>query len=234
MSLDRSVSLDQPAIPVLLSDPRVRRIGVLECGEPLVDVRRFPRVVVDTRMSDPEGAWAFVRVGVLDRLLRAADALPAGIRLVLVEGYRPMSLQRTSFIEYLDELTDALPDLDGDAAWMQASAYVSPPEIAPHCAGAAVDVTLIDSTGAELDMGTRVNASPLESHGRCTTDAFGLTPEQRRNRALLRAVLEQAGFVNYPALWWHYSYGDCYWALATGRAAALYGRIESPWAASTA
>jgi D-alanyl-D-alanine dipeptidase len=33
--------------------------------------------------------------------------------------------------------------------------------------------------------------------------------------------------VNYPTEWWHWSYGDRYWALMTGAPAARY---DSRWA----
>jgi hypothetical protein len=36
------------------------------------------------------------------------------------------------------------------------------------------------------------------------------------------------GFVNYPTEWWHWSYGDRYWALATGAPAACYGPVNRP------
>ena len=104
-----------------------------------------------------------------------------------------------------------------------ASRYVSPPEIAPHCAGAAVDLTLCTADGVELDLGTPVNASPEESGGACYTGHPGLPAAARRNRDLLGAALAGAGFVNYPTEWWHWSYGDRYWALATGAPAARYG-----------
>jgi zinc D-Ala-D-Ala dipeptidase len=45
----------------------------------------------------------------------------------------------------------------------------------------------------------------------------------RRNRGLLAAAMDHAGFVNYPAEWWHWSYGDRYWAFQTSRETALYG-----------
>jgi zinc D-Ala-D-Ala dipeptidase len=32
--------------------------------------------------------------------------------------------------------------------------------------------------------------------------------------------------VNYPTEWWHWSYGDSYWALTTGAPAAIYGPID--------
>jgi zinc D-Ala-D-Ala dipeptidase len=40
---------------------------------------------------------------------------------------------------------------------------------------------------------------------------------------LLAQVLRCAGLVNYPTEWWHWTYGDRYWALMTGAAAAVYG-----------
>lgn len=213
---------------VLLSDPRIKAVGTLECGEPLVDVRRFRRVVVDERHAHPSGSWALVRVGVLDRLLRAADALPSGLRLVLVEGYRSVARQRDYFDRYVTSVQATSPALDEDAARMQAGAFVSPPDTAPHCSGAAVDVTLVDAAGDEMDMGTAVGASTLGSRD-CFTAAPHLPERAQRNRALLHAAMEQAGFVNYPTEWWHFSYGDRYWAFCTDRAAALYDTIASPW-----
>ncbi len=49
-------------------------------------------------------------------------------------------------------------------------------------------------------------------------------PEPARyNRDLLAAAMDAAGFINYPAEWWHWSYGDRYWAFQTSRDTALYG-----------
>jgi D-alanyl-D-alanine dipeptidase len=50
-----------------------------------------------------------------------------------------------------------------------------------------------------------------------------LAPETRANRRLLAEAVGAAGFVNYPHEWWHWSYGDRYWALATGSPFAIYG-----------
>lgn len=89
-----------------------------------------------------------------------------------------------------------------------------------------MDLTLADTDGQELDLGTRMNADPEESKGACYTDAVGITEEARANRELLGSVLTAAGLVNYPTEWWHWSFGDRYWALMTGAAAALYGPKE--------
>ncbi|MFD7493561.1 M15 family metallopeptidase [Streptomyces sp. NPDC059832] len=212
---------------VLMSDSKVAAIPVAECGERLVDVRRGGSLLVDARQQDPADAFAFLRDGVLDRLLKAQAMLPRGLRLLFVEGYRPPSLQRQYFEEYADQLRAGHPEWPDGQIHSAASRYVSPPDIAPHSAGAAVDLTLADSSGRELDLGTPMNADPEESEGACYTHALNISDEARANRKLLGSALTTAGLVNYPTEWWHWSFGDRYWALITGEAAALYGAKET-------
>lgn len=212
---------------ILMSDPRVAAIPIQECGEVLVDARAHG-LMVDDRKQDTAGAWAHVRQGVLTRLLHAQSLLPTGVVLLFVEGYRPPSLQRRHFEEYSGELARDHPEWQAGELREAASRFVSPPEIAPHSAGAAVDVTLIDHQGRELDMGTRVNASPEESDGACYTDSPGLSVRARTNRATLAGALSAAGLINYGTEWWHWSAGDRYWALQTQQPAALYGPVELP------
>ncbi|QDQ15807.1 M15 family metallopeptidase [Streptomyces spectabilis] len=220
---------------ILMSDPRVAAIPVAECGERLVDVRTDGSLYVDERQRDPgdgfahlrsADAFAHLRAGVLERLLKAQSLLPPEVRLLFVEGYRPLALQRAYFEEYADELRALHPDWSAARLHAAASRYVSPPEIAPHSAGAAVDLTLADADGRELDLGTRMNADPEESEGACYTDALDISARARAHRELLGSVLTAAGLVNYPTEWWHWSYGDRYWALLTGADAALYGPTE--------
>ncbi|MFH9355308.1 M15 family metallopeptidase [Kitasatospora sp. NPDC017646] len=211
---------------VLMSDPKVASIPVAECGERLVDVRRSGSLLIDTRKQDPADVFAYLREGVLERLLKAQALLPQGLRLLFVEGYRPPSLQRAYFEEYVSQLQAIHADWSTERIHSAASRYVSPPDIAPHSAGAAVDLTLADAEGRELDLGTRMNADPEESEGACYTHAANVSMEARANRKLLGSALTAAGLVNYPTEWWHWSFGDRYWALITGEAAALYGPKE--------
>lgn len=209
---------------IVMSDPRIAAIPVHECGEPLVDVRTGPvPLLVDDRRSDPAGAFAHLRERVRGRLVDAQDRLPDGLRLLVVEGYRPLALQTEYFDRYARRLRADHPGWTAQEVRDAASRYVSPPEIAPHSAGAAVDLTLVDADGRELDMGTAMNANPEDSDGACFTDAINITAAARASRLILTTAMHAAGLRNYSFEWWHFSFGDRYWALMEGQPAALYG-----------
>ncbi|MEV4741600.1 M15 family metallopeptidase [Streptomyces sp. NPDC049555] len=212
---------------ILMCDPRLAAIPVRECGEKLVDVR-YSGLLVDDSRQDPQGAFAHVREGVLDRLLRAEAALPDGVRLLLAEGYRPPTLQEQYFSQYAGELRAANPGWTSDQVRQAASRFVAPPEIAPHTAGAAVDMTLADENGHELDLGTSTTATPEESDGACYMDAKNVSAKARYHRRILASALAGAGLVNYPTEWWHWSIGDRYWALMSHSPAAHYGPAAPP------
>ncbi|NUT34354.1 MAG: M15 family metallopeptidase [Hamadaea sp.] len=211
---------------ILLSDRRIADLPVGDNGEPLVDLRTVDGLRVDDRLADAAGAYAHLREGVVDRLLTAQRRLPAGLRLLVVEGYRPLSLQAAYFAEYRDRLRQAYPDWDDERLRVEASKYVSPPQVAPHSTGGAVDLTLCTEDGAELDLGTAVNATPLESANRCFTAAADIPTHARQARAALGTALTGVGMINYPTEWWHWSYGDRYWALFTDAGRTCYGPVD--------
>ena len=211
---------------ILLSDRRIAAIPVDDTGEALVDLRQIHELMIDGRLADPAGAYARMREGAAERLLAAQNALPDGLRLLVIEAYRPLGLQETYFTEYRDELRQAHPQWTEDRLHTEASKYVSPPEVAPHSTGGTVDLTLCTADGHELDLGTPVNASPLASADACFTGSPHISDSARRHRDILSAALTGAGLVNYPTEWWHWSFGDRYWALANGAARTRYGPVE--------
>lgn len=209
---------------LLLSDPAVARVPVHDSGEPLVDVRDASALLLDHRKADADGSWARLRHGVLERLVQAEQRLPDGARLLVVEGHRPAALQRRYFDDYCAELVAAGVGPTVESVRREASQHISPPEVAPHPCGAAVDLTLMVD-GREVDMGCPVNATPAESDGACFTEAPGISPRARHWRQVMGSVLEDVGLVNYPPEWWHWSYGDRYWAVVTGAPAAVHAPV---------
>jgi D-alanyl-D-alanine dipeptidase len=215
---------------LLLSDPAVAAVPIVDNGEPLVDLRCVNDLRVDPRKHDGDGAFAHARAGVAEQLLAAQAALPHGLRLLVVECYRPPALQQRYFSEYRAELATSRPDAEDSTLDVLASRYISPIAVAPHCTGGAVDLTLCTLDGEELDLGTAVNASPEESDGGCYTGSPLITGQARDLREALLGAMIGAGFVNYPTEWWHYSAGERYWAAVTRATSARYGPANPSYA----
>ena len=220
----------QPDTPVLIGEEVVTQIPVLAVEEEMVDLAAVPRLAIDSRMAEPTGRFRFVRESVAARLADAAASLPAGLTLLVVEGYRSPLLQRQIFEKHLEELRNMHEPMPPEELAILASRFVAPPTgVPPHCSGAAVDLTLAQEGGPELEMGTEVNEGPEESDRRCYSASLDIPEHCRRNRGVLFKALRGQGLVNYPTEWWHWSYGDRYWALQTGAPAALYGLADGDW-----
>lgn len=151
-----------------------------------------------------------MRAGAAERLAWASCLLPDGYGLCIWDAWRPFALQRELYRKYGMEL---------DAKGIPRDDFICPPyrvfgQEPVHTTGGAVDVTLCDAHGNQLDMGTGFDefvpaANPFYYQGRdCII-------EDRRK--LLRGAMERAGFTLDPAEWWHFDYGDRFWAEKTGK-----------------
>ena len=80
-----------------------------------------------------------------------------------------------------------------------------------HSFGMAVDTTLVDSDGNEIDMGTPFDELSEMSHP-ALEEKFLLTSEltqaQIDNRKLLRAAMQAGGWRGINSEWWHFDCGD--------------------------
>ena len=121
----------------------------------------------------------------LQRAIRLAAAL--GLRFKVFDAFRPTEAQWVMWNHTPD------PEFLAD-----------PRRGSPHARGAAVDLTLIDGAGRELDMGTGFDAfTPLSHHA-----ATGVPEAAQRNRFLLLGLMTAAGWDFYRNEWWHYQLFD--------------------------
>lgn len=218
-----------PAAPAENQD-ELDAVPIRECGEPLVDFLEF---CPDLILAPNHPVFTFprvhlVRLSVAKMLQDAASRLPDGLRLQIVEGYRPIAVQREHFKHSLQEAKKRFPNADDAKLALEAGRYSAPPDALtppPHLTGGAVDVSILDGEGKELDF-----TSPFEMLDirHAAMKARGLSEQAQQNRALLREVMEPTGLTNYADEWWHWSYGDNGWALRVGAKAAIYDKIELP------
>jgi D-alanyl-D-alanine dipeptidase len=166
-----------------------------------------------------------------------------GARLKLFDCFRPKGVQiymrDRTFKEYAGEMQLDLMTMSEDdraAVWRRVDALWARPSDdsscpTPHSTGGAVDVTYVGDDGVEVDMGSSLDESSariLPAHYDGREDVPSKTFADRRE--LLRDVMESAGFTRLSHEWWHFSYGDQFWALIeslrTGEnVAAIYGEV---------
>lgn len=212
---------------------------IIECQDALVPVSVSKRIAVypayykmNVANSIPE---CHVRSQVFERLLQAASLLPDDIQLVVLDGWRPFSVQQYLFDTLVNLIRHANEGMTAEEVELEARNLVSPPSTdpsapSPHLTGGSVDVTLADMDGRFLDMGTLFDeANPLSWS--CALEQKSCNAEElqaRDNRRLLFNVMRQAGFTNLPSEWWHYDFGNQLWAYNSGTDNAIYGATSLP------
>ena len=80
-----------------------------------------------------------------------------------------------------------------------------------HSFGMALDLTIVDAAGNELDMGSGFDELSERSHPALEArmlEAGEIQPHHVENRALLREAGFQAGFVGINSEWWHFDCGN--------------------------
>ena len=121
----------------------------------------------------------------------------ADVSLLVLDALRPQRVQ--------EELWAALQgtDLLGYLA--------NPVRGSIHSFGMAIDITLVDQHGQELDMGTPFDDLSERSHPALEGAMLSrgeLTAGQIANRQLLRDTMQHGGFKGIQSEWWHFDCGD--------------------------
>ena len=128
----------------------------------------------------------YLRKSTAEALVKANKAfIQLGYRIKLFDCYRPLSVQK--------KMWKILPGTH----------YVAnPAKGSKHNRGAAVDLTLVDAQGKELNMGTPFDFFGKEAHHTYTEHS----KEVLENRKLLKETLDKYNFKSIYSEWWHYEY----------------------------
>ena len=108
-----------------------------------------------------------------------------GYQIKIFDCYRPLSVQQ--------KMWKILPGTH----------YVAnPAKGSKHNKGAAIDLTLVNTQGKELDMGTPFDFFEEKAH-----HTYQKLPQKvLDNRTLLKNTMDKYGFRSIYSEWWHYEY----------------------------
>ena len=127
-----------------------------------------------------------------------AAARARGFSLVVYDCYRPERAVR-AFVDWsrnADQSTkkEYFPGIAKDKLFAQG--YIA--EHSAHSTGLAVDIGVV---------GWRFG-TPFDFFDRRSWTQSAVGAQARAHRDALVAVMQSAGFTNYPREWWHFSFGD--------------------------
>lgn len=128
-----------------------------------------------------------LRKEVADALVKANDSLRKHeVKIKFFDCYRPVDVQKKMWEIYPDARYVANPYTTGSI----------------HNRGGAVDITLVDLNGNELEMGTSFDHFGKKAH-----HSYSDLPDSvLSNRKLLKGILESFGFNSISTEWWHYNF----------------------------
>lgn len=143
---------------------------------------------------------AYCQLEVAKKLSKAQEYLKEQnphLSLLVLDAARPQSVQETMW-----EIVKNTPN----------QKYVAPPSQGSlHSYGAAIDLTIVDANGKELDMGTPYDSFTDLAQPRYEKKMVAngkLKTNQLNNRLLLREVMKKAGFAALENEWWHFNTCD--------------------------
>jgi len=130
-------------------------------------------------------AECYLRYKTVKALISANQRfMKKGFKIKLFDCYRPLDIQK--------KMWAIVPNPE----------YVANPSKGSiHNRGGAVDITLVDFDGKELDMGTSFDFFGKEA----SHDYLDFSKEIRNNRKLLRKVMAKEHFNSFDSEWWHYN-----------------------------
>jgi D-alanyl-D-alanine dipeptidase len=135
--------------------------------------------------------------GALEQVVAWLAEHRPGYTALILDALRPQRVQQ--------QLWDAL-------AGTELQMYLADPARGSiHSFGMALDITLLDHRGHEVDMGTGFDDLTERSHPLLETLLLArgeITPAQVGNRQLLRDAMAHGGFAGIASEWWHYDFGD--------------------------
>jgi len=151
-----------------------------------------------------------------------------GRRIYIIEGWRAPLIQRRMYAAAWNRFARLYPDRSPTALKRIVNRFTAPVNTRvppPHSTGGAMDITLTDMEGNPLDVRAPYAYRDPKGFAFAAPD---LTDESRRNRDTLAEAMTATGITNYPAEFWHWSYGDQGWAYRGGHDFALYAATVPP------
>lgn len=205
----------------------LKKVLIKDCKEELIDLKTIDSSWIILPRKDNirvTGNTIFLRKTVANKLKRINKNLEKSeLTLKIVDGYRLPEVQKEYWDYQLEITKKEHPERSKKEIENEAIKFCANPELSYHPTGGAVDLTLVNlKTKKELPMGTKINDFSVKSYAHFPD----LSENEIKNRENLFKEMNKENFYNYPAEWWHFSYGTTDWALFYKKTFAIYSNVN--------
>lgn len=220
---------------LLIADPKVLAVQIIDNHEPMVDLENQTILAVGPSPEILNNTdYTKMRKTVFEKLKHAQQLLPSGLHFCIYEAYRSLNLQKKLFDKRYAIVKSQHPEWTSDQVFTETTKLVSPvvdkdgnKNIPAHSTGGTFDIYLVDDKGKTVDMGIHPKDWIKDDGSLSLTESKVISKVAQKNRMIMSRVLNAVGFVNYPTEYWHWSYGDRYWAYNKKKPYAIYGSYEN-------
>lgn len=208
---------------------KFEHIPLIENNEPLVSLYDYPFVAEPVYYNQgiaPDSTMR-IRQGIAEKLLAIQNTFDGKYQFKIFDGHRPRTVQDAIYNDFWKQKKEQFPDYNDEQLNNEVEKYVTratvQERIPPHATGGAIDLTLVDANGEELDMGTVFDHFGPEAAPLFYEEHEELDDVPRQNRRILRTAMWDAGFTSDVDEWWHFDYGNQIWAANASKPEAFYG-----------
>ncbi len=167
-----------------------------------------------------------VREAIIEKIGRISKLLDQQDKILIIRStWRSFEHQRllweTTFVSFKKKHPEKS---DGDIKQI-ISYFIAPLTKSMHVTGGAVDTLIYDKIeDCVMDFGTN-NGLEIDLSKKCYPYYPDISPEAKKNRALLINLFEDEDFVCDLKEYWHFDYGNTIWAIEKEKEFAIYGPI---------
>ena len=200
----------------------INRIPIDDNKEELINIKDDKTLFFADKIKNEEKI--FLRKTVYEKLKEAQKHLPNNYYFKILSAFRSLDEQQKLWDAKYSLMRSRYLNLPEDEIIKKTRAVCADPRhgFGGHQTGGAIDISLCDNQGKDYQMGTQYS----ENNGKTKTKSKKLSIMERKNRYILINALTKVGFVNYPAEWWHFSYGDRLWAAYANKNKCFYGAVS--------
>ncbi len=206
---------------------KYEHIEIKESDDPLVNLANFDFYLEPSYYNRglSEESRIYIRKIIAEKLECIQKEL-GKYRFKIWDGWRSREVQQNIYMNHWRKLKNSHPNWEKDRLKEEVGMFVTvandPYRIPIHATGGSIDLTLIDSSGNELDMGTEFDYFGPEAAS-LFYEMNDIDDRVRANRKLLRDAMFAEDFRFDDDEWWHFDYGNQLWAAAFNKPFAIYG-----------